>query len=338
MLRFAVLGLGSVSNHHIKSILELDNCQLVAVASTRPEQARKVGEQYGVDFYSNYYEVLQRPDIDAVSICTTSGQHLEWAVVAAKAGKHILVEKPLEVTLVRIDRMLDACTKAGIQLGCIFQNRFSDAYQQVEAVVKSGKLGKLVLGNAYVKWFRDDAYYASRDWRGTIKGDGGAALMNQSIHTVDLLQNLMGPVKSLFGRIATRTHHIECEDVGVALLEFENGALGTIEGSTAAWPGYPERLEIFGAKGSIILEGGKITAWNVQDVPQPNLQQAETKVGAADPMAIDYLLHKRQIHDFAEAILNKKSPTVDGKEARKAVAIIRAIYESAAINAPVRMC
>jgi predicted dehydrogenase len=337
MLRFAVLGLGSVSNHHIKSIQELATCQLVAVASSRPEQARKVGEQYNVDFFSDYQEVLQHPGIDAVSICTTSGQHRELTLAAAKAGKHVLVEKPLEITTDRIDEMIAACAKAGVQLACIFQNRFTDAYLQVEKVVKAGKLGKLVLGNAYIKWFRNDAYYASRDWRGTLDGDGGAALMNQSIHTIDLLQNLMGPVDNLFGKIATRTHDIEGEDVGIALLQFKNGALGTIEGSTSAWPGYPERLEIFGEKGSIIMEGGKIIAWNVKDIAQPIFQPAEAKVGAADPMAIDYILHKRQIQDFAEAILNKKSPAVDGQEARKAVAIIRAIYESSKENKSVHL-
>jgi len=337
MLRFAVIGLGSVSGHHIKSIQELDNCQLVAVASSRAEQAKKVGEEYGVRHFLNYQSVLQQDEVDAVSICTTSGSHLDIAIAAAKAGKHVLVEKPLEITTERIDQIIEACEKAGVKLACIFQNRFTETYQAIEKVVKNGQLGKLVLGNAYIKWYRNDEYYASRNWRGTLDGDGGAALMNQSIHTIDLLQNLMGEVNSIFGKIDTRTHDIEGEDVGVALLQFKNGALGTIEGSTSAYPGYPERLEIFGEKGSIILEGGDLIAWNVDGIPQPKIAAKKATVGASDPMVIAYTLHKKQIEDFADAVLNDRKPIVDGHEARKAVAIIRAIYASSRQNQPVQL-
>lgn len=325
---FALIGMGSISDFHIKGIQELENCKLVAVCSSNSERAEQAGNKYDVPFYTDYDEMFSKEaEIDIVCVCTISGNHMEPTLAAAKYGKHIITEKPLEVTLERADKMIEACKQAEVKLACIFQNRLRPTYQKMKEVVKSGKLGKIILGNAYIKWYRSDEYYSSRNWRGTFWGDGGAALMNQSIHTIDLLQDIMGPVKSVYGKVKTITHDIEGEDLGLAILSFANGAMGTIEGSTSIYPGYPERLEIHGAKGSIVYEGGEIVRWNVEGEDYKPLKTT-TDSGASDPLAIDYTNHKIQIADFVRAIAEDRTPTVSGLDGRKSLEIIQAIYAS----------
>ena len=200
--------------------------------------------------------------------------------------------------------------------------------------VQQRQLGKLILGDAYIKWHRTQEYYDTGDWRGTLKGDGGGALINQSIHTIDLLQWIMGPVKTVYGKVATSTHLIEGEDLGLALLTFENGAMGIIEGSTSIYPGFPERLEIHGAKGSVILEGGNIKTWEIQGVKPKSaeLSADEKSGGASDPMAISIEGHLAQYRDFVDAIQNNREPMVNGIEGRKSLEIVLAIYQSSREN------
>lgn len=328
-----IIGTGSIARYHLKSVQELDNCEFIAMASSSKDRAVKAAERFGVKTYDSYHKILEDKEVDAVIICTYSGNHLNPTLAAAKYGKHILVEKPIEVSTKRADKMIAACEEAGVILGVIFQNRFSPDYMKLKRAVVDGQLGKLILGNAYIKWFRPTSYYESSSWKGTIEGDGGAALINQGIHTIDLLLDIMGEVKSVFGKIQTVKHKIEGEDLGVALLTFENGALGTIEGSTAITPGYPERLEIFGTKGSIILEAGKIIAWNIEGKNNKDIfTKKENNSGATDPMAINHTLHKAQISNFVEAIKNNKAPLVDGIEGKKSLALIQGIYESAKLE------
>ena len=324
---FAMIGMGSISHFHIKSIQELRNARLIAVCSANAQRAQESGQQYQVPYYTNYKEMLKRPDIDIVCVCTISGEHLGPTLAAAKHGKHIITEKPLEVSLERADLMIEACRRYGVKLACIFQNRFRPTYIKMKQAISEGKIGKIVLANAYIKWYRDDQYYASRNWRGTFWGDGGAALINQSIHTIDLLQDVMGPVSSVYGKVKTMTHDIEGEDLGLAILSFSNGAMGTIEGSTSIYPGYPERLEFHGAKGSIVYEGGEIVHWNVPD-ERIHTSSAAPDSGASDPLAIDYNNHKLQIQDMLEALAEEREPLVNGEEGRKSLEIIQAIYRS----------
>lgn len=329
-LRFGVIGMGSIAPFHIRSIQELPNCELKAVVSSNPQRAQEAGDRYGVDAYTDFRPLVQRTDIDAVIICTASGYHLAPTLAAAAAGKHVITEKPLEVNLERADEMINACRKHGVKLACIFQNRFKPGYQKVKNAVQQGLLGKLVLGNAYIKWYRSDEYYSSRGWRGTHSGDGGAALINQSIHTIDLLQDVMGPIESVYGTIKTMTHDIEGEDIGTAILTFKNGAIGTIEGSTSIYPGYPERLEVHGEKGGIIMEAGEITSWKIHGEEEaPHQSSVSTGSGASDPTAIDYAFHKLQLEDIASAIRENREPSINGEEGRKSLEIIMSIYESA---------
>lgn len=336
ILGFGIIGTGAIAAHHARSIQELDNCKLVAVCSSSPERANQAAEKFGVPAYSSIEDLLDREDVDVVTICTHSGNHFEPAMAAARAGKHVLVEKPLEINLERADQLIEVCRKEGVKLGVVFQNRFQPGYLQLKEAVKQGRLGKLLLGNAYIKWYREEAYYSSSMWKGTKQGDGGAAFINQGIHTIDLLLDIMQEVESVYGQVKTMVHDIEGEDLGVALLNFRNGALGSITGGTSLYPGYPERLEIFGEHGSIILEGGQLVQWNVKGMESlVKDSQASAKSGTADPMAVDYKLHMAQIKDMAEAILENREPLVNGETGKKSVELILAIYQSSKENKPV---
>ena len=329
-LGFGIVGWGNIASHHAKSIAELDNCELIAGVSSQEEKRRAMKREFDMEGFGSLKEMLRLPKIDVVCICTPSGHHLEYTLEAAAAGKHVIVEKPLEVTVTRAREMIKACRENGVTLSCIFQNRFSQDYQEALKSVRQGLLGKLVLGNAYIKWFRDQAYYDSASWRGTLQGDGGAALINQGIHTIDLLQHIMGPVNAVFGVTRTISHNIEGEDLGTAILEFENGALGTIEGSTSIYQGYPERLEIHGTEGSIVLEGGKIVTWKTSKGERHGHDNSEEPGdGSSNPMAIGYHLHKKQIMDVVNAIRKNEKPAVDGEEGLKSLQIVEAIYRSA---------
>ncbi|MDN5203416.1 Gfo/Idh/MocA family oxidoreductase [Fulvivirgaceae bacterium BMA10] len=328
-LNFGVVGMGSIANHHIQSILELENCALTAVCSRNKAKLQAAKTKYDVNTFTDYREMMEHPDIDVVCICTPSGFHLEPTLAAAKRGKHVIVEKPLEISMDRAHQMITACDEANVKLACIFQNRYNADYQKLYSAVKKGGIGQPVLGNAYIKWYRDQDYYDATNWRGTLRGDGGAALINQSIHTIDLLLHVMGPVKSVMGRVKTLTHDIEGEDIGTAILDFENGALGTIEGSTAIYPGYPEKLEIYGSKGNIILEGGKISRCQLEgsSIDLGTGKIAE-QTGSSDPMAINYKLHMKQIKEIVDNIINNEQPKVNGEEALKSLEVIQAIYKS----------
>lgn len=328
-----IIGTGSVAGVHVQSVQELDNCKLIGLASSSRERAKLAAEKFGLRVYADYRELLKNKEVRAVIICTHSGHHLEPTLAAAAAGKHVLVEKPLEVSLERADQMIEACREAGVKLGCIFQNRFSPDYQRLKAAVTGGTLGKLNLGNAYIKWYRSPDYYQSSFWKGTLKGDGGAALINQGIHTIDLLLDIMGEVESVFGKVRTVKHQIEGEDLGVALITFKSGALATIEGSTAIVPGFPERLEIFGDQGSVVLEAGKIATWKVEGVEEgAETEEGKKDTGASDPTAIGHALHKAQIKDFAEAITEDRVPAVTGESGKKALELILKIYESSTLG------
>lgn len=329
-LGIGIIGTGSIASKHALAIDELNDADLVAICHHNPMKAAAAQSVFGVAGYSKLDEFLAHPELDIVCICTPSGVHLEPALSAARAGKHVMIEKPLEVNLGRIDRLVDACDTAGVKLAVIFQNRFSPDYQRLKRAVEEQEFGRLLLGNAYVNWYRDAAYYESSRWKGTIKGDGGGALINQGIHTIDLLLDLMGGVKSVFGQVQTALYEIEGEDLGAAVLNFENGALGNITAATSLYPGYPERLEVYGTEGSAVLEGGKLVQWNVKGKEVKLICEESNSSGASDPSAIGHHLHGVQWAKFVEAIQRDLAPIVDGKTARKSVELIRAIYASSA--------
>ena len=333
---FGLIGCGMISDFHSAAIANIKNGKLVAVSSRKVENSQRLVDRYDIQAYSDYNEMLNRNDIDIVCVCTPSGAHMEPAIAAAGAGKHVIIEKPLEITLERCDSIIESCEKANVRLCTIFNSRFSDASQMVKDTVSSGRLGRLTLGDAYVKWYRSQDYYDSGDWRGTMTLDGGGALMNQSIHAIDFLQYVMGPVESIQAFTDTLAHkRIDVEDVAVAALRFKNGALGVIEGTTAVYPGSLKKFEFSGTKGTIVLEEEDIITWEFEEEKPEDAeikkQFAEKKSGgggASDPRAINHNNHRRQMENLIQSIENNTPHLVDGREGRKAVEIILAIYQS----------
>jgi UDP-N-acetyl-2-amino-2-deoxyglucuronate dehydrogenase len=336
-LGFGVVGCGMISRFHCKAIEEVRGARLVACQDFNLDSATKLIDEFGGTAYRELDAMLADPAVDIVTICTPSGAHLEPALAAANAGKHVIVEKPLEITLKRCDQIIDACEKNGVVLSTIFPSRFHDSSQTLKAAIESGKFGTLTLGDAYVKWFRTQEYYDSGQWRGTWALDGGGALMNQAIHSVDLLTWLMGPVAELTASTATLAHdRIEVEDVATASLRFSNGALGVIEATTAAFPGALKRIEVHGSHGSAVIEEEDIKAWEFAKMTARDKKIAsefdrrtKTGGGAADPLAIGHAAHAHQFRDVLKAIKNRTSPSIDGYEGRRSVEIILAIYKAA---------
>ncbi len=342
---FAIIGTGMISRFHARAIEDVRGAKLVACCSQTAKRANQFAEEFGCTPYHDMAKMLADPAVDAVTIATPSGAHMEPAVAAARAGKHVIVEKPLEITLKRCDRIIRECEKQDVKLGTIFPSRFHDSSVQMRKAIDQKRFGRLTLGDAYIKWFRTQEYYDSGDWRGTWKLDGGGALMNQAIHTVDLLSWLMGPVEEIQAQTAMLAHkRIEVEDVAVATLRFKSGALGVIEATTAAYPGYLKRIELHGSHGTAVLEEEDLKTWDFAKKARGDaailkaMQKSKSGGGgAADPSAIGHHGHMLQIRDFVKAIKTDGTPAVDGHEGRKAVEIILAIYKAAQSGKTVKL-
>jgi UDP-N-acetyl-2-amino-2-deoxyglucuronate dehydrogenase len=341
-LRFGIIGCGVIGRLHAEAITGLPDAQLVAVADSIPERAQELAEQYHVKPYSDFHEMLAREQLDVVDICTPSGQHGEEAIQVMRSGRHVIVEKPMDISRKAIEEMLRVQQEAGVKLAVISQHRFDPVTREVHDLVEEQAFGRLVLGNAAIPWWRSQAYYDSGAWRGTWELDGGGVLMNQSIHSIDLLQWLMGPVKSVFAYTDTLVHRMETEDVGVAILRFANGALGTISATTGAYPGVSTRIEIYGDKGSAVIEDDQLSYLHLARDDREEVgpygagagkrgQRSETadKSAAQDPAALAIRSHALQIADMMRAIREHGTPLLDGYAAKHPVEIILAIYESA---------
>lgn len=327
--KIGIIGTGAIALKHAQAIDSLVNAELIGLFNPNPSSAAKAREKFSVPVFSNWEEFISSPDLEVVCICTPSGMHLEPALKAIEAGKHVFIEKPIEVTLDRADQLIRAAEAKNVKLGVVFQNRFSPDFIRLNDAVKAGVFGRILMGNAAINWFRDSNYYSSSQWKGTLIYDGGGALINQAIHTLDLLLEVMGEVDSVFGKVKTTLYPIEGEDLGAALVNFKSGAMGTITAGTSLYPGYPERLEIYGTEGSAILEAGKLIAWNVREMESP-IAKTEHKAasGSSDPNAIGFELHARQWRDFLQAIETGNHPQVDGPKSRKSLELIRGIYQS----------
>ncbi len=340
-----VVGCGMIANFHARAIKDAPGAELVACTSSRREKAQAFAEEHGGTAADSLQAMLADPQVDAITICTPSGLHLEPALAAAAAGKHVFVEKPLEITVERCDEIIEACKQANVRLGVAFQSRFYESSQVIKAAVDQGRFGVVTLADAYIKWYRSQEYYDSGAWRGTWKLDGGGALMNQAIHTVDLLAWIMGPVTEVSALAGTLAHErIEVEDVAVATVRFASGALGVIEATTASFPGSLKRIEITGSRGSATLEEEDIKVWDFADALADDQRirdelGAKTKTGggASDPAAIGHHGHTMLFSDFVKAIQAGSEPAVCGREGRRSVEIICAIYESAKTGLPVRI-
>jgi UDP-N-acetyl-2-amino-2-deoxyglucuronate dehydrogenase len=338
---FAIVGCGMIARFHARALADIPGARIVALADSDLPRAHKLADELGLA-HSNAYPdnapMLARRDVDIVIVATPSGVHMEPAVAAAQAGKHVVVEKPLEITLERCDRIIEACDKNRVKLCTIFPSRFADANRALKDAVDAGRFGRLTLGETTCKWWRSQAYYDQGGWRGTKALDGGGALMNQAIHNVDLLLWMMGPATQVTGHIATLAHdRIEVEDTAVACLRFASGALGVIEATTSVHPGYPKTIAVHGDKGSAVIEQEDVLRWDFSpETPQDKAikerfaQKVAASGGSSDPSAISHVYHARQLADFVQALESGRRPAVDGREGRRAVQVILAVYESAA--------
>ncbi|HCG64860.1 MAG TPA: oxidoreductase [Sphaerochaeta sp.] len=342
---FGVIGLGMISEVHAKAIGDLNGCRLVAGFDSSEERAVQFGRAYSCRTYTSLDEFLADPDLDIVTVATPSGLHLEGAIAAAEAKKHVIVEKPLEITKQRCNQIIAACAANGVKLAGVFPSRYHEAPKLIKRAIEQGRFGKIVMADAQVKWFRTQAYYDSGAWRGTWKFDGGGALMNQSIHAIDLLQWFMGDVSEVFAFTDTLSHErIEVEDTAVAVLKFANGAMGVIEGTTSAYPGFLKKIEILGTKGSVVMEEESIVAWKFEEeLPEDQAIRAKyfhgtsTGGGASDPKAIGHHGHTMLFGSVVDSIRNDAAVEVSGESARNAVEIIEGIYRSAQTGAKVNL-
>lgn len=341
---FGLVGAGMIANYHAKAIQALSkkyNVRLVGVLGFTEDEARNFAEKNDIPYYTNNSEeFFARKDIQVVCVVTPSGAHLEPALMAIKAGKHIIVEKPLEITVERVDTMLRAAKEANVKIAPIFQARLSEGAQAVKRAIDTGRFGRLSLCSAYVKWYRSAEYY--RGWKGTLKLDGGGAVMNQAIHAVDLLQYFAGLPQEVFAWKTKRIHlGIEAEDTACATFKFPSGSLGVLEATTAAYPGWERRIEICGEFGSAVIEDDRILRWEFKESKPEDAEllkkygMSDSSSGAGAPDQISVAGHQKQIEDMILSLQNNALLLVDGNEARKTVALVCAIYESAEKGIPV---
>jgi UDP-N-acetyl-2-amino-2-deoxyglucuronate dehydrogenase len=322
-LGMAVVGAGVAARYHARAIADAAGARLVAVGRADAARAGETEAAFGVPCETSYESLLRRADVDAVCLCTPSGQHAAEAIAAARAGKHVLVEKPMALTLADADAMIVAAREAGVRLGVTFQRRTEPAYTSLRNALQAGELGRVVLAIVALPYVRTQAYYDDAPWRGTWDQDGGGVLMNQGIHLVDLLVWLLGDVEEVEARVATAAHRIEVEDVVAANMRFASGALGTIAATTCAAPGFPHRVEVYGTRGGVQVEGDG--------------SAGATAAGAgASATGISATAHARLVADFVAAVREGREPLVSGEEGRRALAVVLAVYESARTGRPAR--
>jgi UDP-N-acetyl-2-amino-2-deoxyglucuronate dehydrogenase len=336
-----IVGTGVIAAMHATAITAVPGARLVAVTDVVPERARQFAGSRGCAAEPSLDALLARDDLDVVAVCVPSGLHAEVGIAAAAAGKHLVVEKPVDVSLAAADRLIEAADAAGVALTVISQHRFDPGLVELRGLIDDGILGRLVLGEASTKWYRSQDYYDSGSWRGTWALDGGS-LMNQGIHYVDLLRWIMGPVTEVSAVCATQGHQVEAEDTALAVLRFSSGAVGTIVSSTAVFPGFPQRLEVSGTGGTVVIEDGVIVQRAfTSDSPEPGQHQTQLPRPAAEPgaaanaAALDVASHAAQIADLLAAVEQDREPSVTGRSGRDALEIVCAVYESARAGRPV---
>jgi predicted dehydrogenase len=331
-MKLGLLGTGAIANKHAQAYKNI-GFQLVACSNKTESRGREFAERWGAEFIPDFRDLCRHPGLDFIDVCTFPDFHLEPVRVCAEIKRPIQVQKPIATNLEEARQMIDLARRAGIPLGVMSQHRFDDATLFLKRALPAGRLGKLLQADAYVKWYRSDEYY-SRPIKGSWHTEGGGALINQAIHQVDILLHLMGPVSALSGmwQLGAR-HKIESEDVVNALLAYQSGATGVIQAATAFWPGYTERIEIHGTKGTAIISGDRLTSWDVLDdetanAADPAPVEHNVASGSSDPMAIALTSFERQFLDFADAIRTGREPAVNGEEGYRALEVVLGIYES----------
>jgi predicted dehydrogenase len=329
--RIGLIGGGNITDTHARAALAIPSVEISAIYGTHPDKTAKLCANYGGMPFADIEKFMAHRPMDLVIIGSPSGLHAEQGIKAARQKLHVLTEKPIDITTARADALISECETFNVKLGVLFQDRSKPDVHRLKNFLTEGALGKLILADAQVKWYRPPEYYANSSWRGKLALDGGGALMNQGVHTVDLLLWLVGDVVSVQAQMATALHNIEAEDTITALLEFANGAIGTLVATTSAYPGYPRRIELTGSEGTITLEHDKIIRADLK-TPRPDLlgnESSDQNKSASSATVNDIRGHQALIEDFLRAMKTNSRPMCDGKEGRRSVALIEAIYESA---------
>jgi predicted dehydrogenase len=337
-MRVGLIGTGAIAHKHAQAYAEL-GYKLVAAANRNADKGRAYAAQYGAEFLADWRDLVASPDIDYVDVCTFPDSHLEIVRECAAQGRSVLLQKPMDLTLEACREMIRLATEADIRLGVVSQHRFDDSTIFLKKALAEGRLGRLLQADGYAKWHRPQSYYDRRG-KGTWEVEGGGALINQGIHTVDVLMYLAGRAQSISANWQlAAAHDMEAEDVVNGLLTYEGGATGVIQASTAFWPGYPERIELHGTKGSAVIEGDRLVRWDVQGDPGDDapLQTAADASGASDPMAIPIENLKRNFADFGQAVASHTAPLIDGEEGLAALEIVLGVYEAARSGQTVRL-
>ena len=330
-IRIGLIGGGNITETHARAARAIPNVEIAAIFGANAEKVARLCKEHGGKPYQDLETFLAHRPMNAVILGSPSGLHAAQGIAAAKRGLHVLTEKPIDTTTHSADTLIEAAKQANVKLAVIFQDRLKPDIQKLKQWMDADVLGKPLLVDARVKWYRPPEYYAASKWRGTIALDGGGALINQGIHTVDLLVWLLGDVARVQARTATLLHRIEAEDTAIAALEFASGALGTLHATTAAYPGYPRRVEITGTQGSVVLEHDRIIAADLRN-PPPNLKSnsfGDANLSASSAAVTDFRGHQAVIEDFLQAIARDSAPVCDGAEGRRSLALVEAIYRAA---------
>ena len=330
-IHIGLIGGGNISETHARAARAMAGVEIAAIYGTNADKVAALGQEHGAKPYTDFDAFLAHRPMDMVAIGSPSGLHAAQGIAAAQRGLHVLTEKPIDISTQRADALIEAAERAGVKLGVMFQDRVKPGFIELRKWISTGIMGKVLLAEARVKWYRPPEYYSSSRWRGTLALDGGGALINQAVHTVDLLLWLLGDVVRVQARTATVLHAIETEDTAAAILEFASGALGVLQATTAAYPGYPRRLEITGSEGTVILEQDHILAVNLRHAPAgmsaggaPDANQS-----ASSAVVSDFRGHQALFEDFVRAIEQDKVPICDGREGRRSIALVEAIYRAA---------
>ena len=335
VIHFGIAGLGNIASTHARAILNHDSASVSAASSRNVENRQKFSDEFGLPVYETIEGLLSHEPIDVVTICTPTGTHLEYGEKAAEAGKHVVVEKPIEVNSGKGRRLIDSCRQNGVKLAVIYQNRFSDGAIRVKEVLEKGLIGKPIMARAAVKWFRDQEYYHSSNWRGTLDLDGGGAVINQAVHTIDLLTWFLGEAEAVSAYKGTFTHEdIEAEDNAVAIIRFKSDVLAVFEASTSIVPAQPRKIEIHGTKGTVILTDDEaVVLLGTGSEKSDNEVNQESGSGATDPLVgLGFQNHALQYAQIIHAIKTDGETVVSGEESLQSLAVVESIYRSSELR------
>jgi UDP-N-acetyl-2-amino-2-deoxyglucuronate dehydrogenase len=330
-IRIGLIGGGNITETHARAVRAIKDAEITAIVGSNADNVKRLCREHGGQPYSDFEKFLDHRPMDMVAIGSPSGLHANQGIAAARRGLHVLTEKPIDISTQRADALIQAAEQSQVKLGVIFQDRVKPEICRLKQWVSSGASGKPILADASVKWYRPPEYYRNSRWRGTLALDGGGALINQGVHTIDLLLWLLGDIIRVQARTATALHKIEGEDTAVAILEFASGALGIFQATTAAYPGYARRLALTGSEGTLILDNDRIVAMDLRSKAATGKSEISPSLSesASSPVVSDIRWHQAVLEDFINAIKDKKKPVCDGQDGRRSLRVIEAIYRSA---------